>query len=74
MYYSYSSIQVINNYKTILWLSELVRTVFVFVYSRLTTTCLAARDWFEDSNSYYETVNTHNYDTRILLINRLRNQ
>ncbi len=74
MYYSYSSIQVINNYKTILWLSELVRTIVVFVYSRLTTTCLAARDWFEDRNSYYGTVNTHNYDTRILLINRLRNQ
>jgi hypothetical protein len=44
MYYSYSSIQIINNYKTILWLSELVRTIFVFVYSRLTTTCLAVRD------------------------------
>ncbi len=35
---------------------------------------LADRDWFEDRNSYYETVNTHNYDIRILLINRLRNQ
>ena len=70
MYYSYSSIQVIN----ILWLSELVRTIFVFVYSSLTTTCLAARDWFEDRPSYSETINTHDYGTKVLLTNRLHNR
>ncbi len=35
---------------------------------------LADRDWFEDRPSYSETVNTHDYGTKVLLINRLRNQ
>ncbi|MFQ5965004.1 MAG: hypothetical protein ACE5KZ_12065 [Candidatus Scalinduaceae bacterium] len=63
MYYSDSSIQVINNRKTIPLLSELVRTK-----------CLAVRDWFEDRNSYYNTVNTHDYGTKVMLMNRLHNR
>ncbi len=74
MYYSYSHIQVINNYKTILWLSELMRTIFAFAYSKLTTTYVAVRDWLEDRPSYYETVNTHGYGANILLMNRLHNR
>ena len=72
MYYSY--IQVISNYKTILCLSELMRTIFAFAYSKLTTTCVAVRDWFEDRPSYYETVNTHGYGAKILLMNSLHNR
>jgi hypothetical protein len=63
MYYSDSSTEVVNNRKTIPWLSELVRTK-----------CLAIRDWFEDHPSYYETVNTHDYGTKVMLMNRLHNR
>ncbi len=35
---------------------------------------LVVRDWFEDRPSYSETVNTHNYGTKVLLINRLHNR
>ncbi len=35
---------------------------------------LVVRDWFEDRPSYSETVNTHDYGTKVLLINRLHNR
>ncbi len=35
---------------------------------------LVVRDWFENRPSYSETVNTHDYGTKVLLINRLRNR
>lgn len=62
-YYSDSSIEIINNRKTIPQLLELVRT-----------RCSAIRDWFEDRLSYYETVNTHDYGTKIMLMNKLHNR
>ncbi len=58
-----SSRQEINNRKIIPWLSELAHTK-----------CLAVRDWFEDHDSHYKTADTHDYGTKILLINRLHNQ
>ncbi len=74
MYYSYSSIHVINDCKAILWLSALMRTIFAAVYSGLMTTYLALSDCFEGSDPYYETVNTHNYGAKIMLMNRLHNR
>ncbi len=53
---------------------EMVRIFFTNIYNKLGMICLAARDWYEDTPSFYETADTHNYDTRILLTNRLRNQ
>jgi hypothetical protein len=35
---------------------------------------MVVRDWFDDRPTYSETVNTHDYGTKILLINRLRNR
>ncbi len=53
---------------------EMVRIFFTNVINRLSMIYLSARDWHEESPSFYETADTHNYDTRILLTNRLRNQ
>ena len=74
VYYSYSSILVVNESKAILWLSELVRTIFAAVYSNIITTCIELRDWFEDRDSYHDMVNTHDYGTKIILMNRLHNR
>ena len=35
---------------------------------------LVVINWFEDRPSYSETVNTHDYGTKVLLINRLHNR
>ncbi len=53
---------------------EMVRIFFTNVNNRLNKLFLSARNWHEESPSFYERVNTHNYGTKILLINRLRNQ
>ncbi len=53
---------------------EMVRIFFTNVNDRLYKFFLSARNWHEESPSFYERVNTHNYGTKILLINRLRNQ
>ncbi len=52
---------------------EMVRIFFTNIYNRLGMIRLAVRDWYEEGFSFYETADTHSYDTRILLINRLRN-
>ncbi|MFQ5964535.1 MAG: hypothetical protein ACE5KZ_09650 [Candidatus Scalinduaceae bacterium] len=72
IYYSY--IQILNDSKITLWLAEWVRTFFTVVCNRIKTTFLLIRDWCEDRNSHYSTVNTHHYGTKILLINALHNR
>jgi hypothetical protein len=52
----------------------MVRIFFTNVINRLSMIYLSASNWHEESPSFYERVNTHNYGTKILLINRLRNQ
>jgi hypothetical protein len=52
----------------------MVRIFFTNANNRLYKFFLSARNWHEESPSFYERVNTHNYGTKILLINRLRNQ
>ncbi len=64
----------IDDGKAISRLLESMKLIFTIVYERLKIICLMLRDWFEDRESYYQTVDTHNYSTKILLINKLRNQ
>ncbi len=52
----------------------MARIFFTNVNNRLSMLYLSARNWHEESPSFYARVNTHNYGTKILLINRLRNQ
>ena len=53
---------------------EPVRIFLVNVHNRLSMICLTVGNWYENSPSYSETVNTHNHDTKMLLIKKLRNQ
>ncbi len=53
---------------------EPVRIFLANVHNRLSMICLAVGNWYEKSPSYFETVNTHNRDAKMLLINKLRNQ
>ncbi|MFQ5964343.1 MAG: hypothetical protein ACE5KZ_08675 [Candidatus Scalinduaceae bacterium] len=68
------SVQKTNINKPILWLPGTMRLILIMAYDRLKRICLALRDWFEDRDSYYQAVDTHSFDTKILLINKLRNQ
>ena len=52
----------------------MVRIFYTNVNNRLYKFFLSARNWHEESPSFYQRVNIHNYGTKILLINRLRNQ
>ncbi|MFQ5964006.1 MAG: hypothetical protein ACE5KZ_06960 [Candidatus Scalinduaceae bacterium] len=70
--YSLSAQKAKDN-KTILGFLEMMKPIFTTVIGKLKNICLKVRDWYEDRPFYNETVDTHNYDTRILLINRLRN-
>ncbi len=53
---------------------EPVRIFLANVHNRLSMICLAVGNWYENSPSYFETINTHNHDAKMLLINKLRNQ
>ncbi len=53
---------------------EMVRIFYTNVNNRLYKLFLSVRNWHEEGPSFYQRVNTHNYGTKILLINRLRNQ
>ncbi len=68
-----SSDQEMNNGKTILRLLE-IKLIITISLDKLKKIFLAIRDWYEDRPSYYDLVDTHNYDTKIMLINRLHNR
>jgi hypothetical protein len=53
---------------------EPVRIFLANVHNRLSMICLTVGNWYENSPSYSETVNTYNHDTKMLLIKKLRNQ
>jgi hypothetical protein len=64
----------ITDNKSILCLSDALRLIFAIVYEVLRKGFIAARDWFDDIDYTCPTLDTHHYDTKILLINRLRNK
>lgn len=41
---------------------------------RIIMSCLVVRDWFETRDTYYESVNTNDYGTKIMLMNKLHNR
>ncbi len=64
----------INESKTRLRILKSKKLIFLIAYNRLKRTCVTVRDWFEDRDSNNYLVDTHVYDTKILLIKSLRNQ
>ncbi len=72
--YSYWSVWKKYEIRFILWLSDVLRLIFTIVYVQLKKTYLAIRDCLENINYTCPTLDTHHYETKILLINRLRNK
>lgn len=64
----------ITDNKSILYLSDGLRLIFAIMPKVLRKGFIAVRDRFDNIDYTCPTLDTHNYDTKILLINKLHNK